>query len=83
MDQGRWYNGTVNMTKSGKPCQHWALNYPKIHKRHPDVYEELRDSENYCRNPGAEEVSPWCYIVSDNPKERWELCDIPACGEYG
>lgn len=80
IDKGRWYNGTVNITRSGKPCQHWSQNKPQTHKRPPDVYEELKDSENYCRNPGAEEASPWCYIDSNVPGERWELCDIPACG---
>lgn len=77
--RGRWYNGTVNVTRSGKPCQHWSANHPQKHKRPPEVYRELENSENYCRNAGAEEMSPWCYINTNNPGERWELCDIPAC----
>ena len=80
MDRGRWYNGTVNVTKSGKPCQSWSSNQPQKHKRQPEVYRELESSENYCRNAGSEEESPWCYINTNNPGERWELCDIPACG---
>jgi len=79
---GRWYNGTVNVTKSGKPCQMWSANKPQVHKRPPSVYRELENSENYCRNPGAEEKGPWCYINSEFRNERWELCDIPSCGMY-
>lgn len=81
MGRGRWYNGTMNITRSGKPCQHWSKNTPQKHKRPPEVFEELEDSYNHCRNPGGEEEAPWCYINSDVPGERWELCDVPACGE--
>ncbi|XP_052776921.1 muscle, skeletal receptor tyrosine protein kinase-like [Mya arenaria] len=79
--RGRWYNGTVNVTRSGRPCQRWELDTPQKHKRKPDVYRELEGAENYCRNPGAEEVSPWCYVDLDVPGLRWELCDIPQCGD--
>ncbi|XP_052256921.1 muscle, skeletal receptor tyrosine protein kinase-like [Dreissena polymorpha] len=77
--RGRWYNGTVNKTRSGKSCQSWSVGFPQKHTRPPSVYRELENSSNYCRNPGAEEVSPWCYVDSQTPGDRWELCDIPSC----
>ncbi|KAL4236587.1 hypothetical protein ACF0H5_004972 [Mactra antiquata] len=81
VDKGRWYNGTVNVTRSGKPCQHWSSTHPRDHRRWPSVYKELEDAENYCRNAGAEEASPWCYIDSEPSLDnrRWDFCDIPAC----
>lgn len=74
---GQWYNGTVNVTKSGIPCQAWDRQYPHAHQRLPSVFPSLQGGENYCRNPGSEENQPWCY-TTDNLK-RWELCDIPKC----
>ncbi len=34
---------------------------------------------NMCRNPSSE-ASPWCYTQSD---ERWELCDVCPCDQWG
>lgn len=47
--------------------------------RPPDVFPELHNSENYCRNAGGEESSPWCYTM--DPNVRWQKCDIPLCGK--
>ncbi|XP_033737109.1 muscle, skeletal receptor tyrosine protein kinase-like isoform X2 [Pecten maximus] len=75
--RGQWYNGTLNVTRSGKACQAWAASFPHTHRRPPSVFPTLQNSENYCRNPGAEESSPWCYTMEKH--SRWELCDIPKC----
>jgi len=69
------------VTRSGNPCQRWELDTPQTHKRKPDVYRELEGAENFCRNPGSEEEGPWCYVDLQNGK-RWELCDVPSCGEW-
>ncbi|KAL5022335.1 hypothetical protein ScPMuIL_001490 [Solemya velum] len=74
---GRWYNGTVNVTRSGIACQNWKSDVPQEQDRHPDIFPELENSENYCRNPGSEESSPWCYTM--DRYRRWEFCDIPKC----
>ncbi|KAL3868762.1 hypothetical protein ACJMK2_041527 [Sinanodonta woodiana] len=79
IDTGKWYNGTVNVTKSGLACQAWSSSTPHAHKRPPEVFPELMNSENYCRNPGSEEKSPWCY--TQDRYVRWEFCDIPKCEE--
>ncbi|CAC5399225.1 MUSK [Mytilus coruscus] len=74
---GQWYNGTVNTTKSGIACQAWESQNPHNHQRPPDVFPSLEGAENYCRNPGSEEDSPWCY--TQDRIIRWERCDVPKC----
>ncbi|KAK6179193.1 hypothetical protein SNE40_011609 [Patella caerulea] len=75
--KGQWYNGTVNVTKSGLACQRWDHQHPQTHQRPPEVFLDLQNSENYCRNPGEEESQPWCYTM--DKLHRWELCAIPKC----
>uniref|UniRef100_A0A8C1K6A2 receptor protein-tyrosine kinase n=1 Tax=Cyprinus carpio TaxID=7962 RepID=A0A8C1K6A2_CYPCA len=53
--------------------------YPHQHRLSVDVIPELRNAENYCRNPGGESDRPWCYTT--NPYVRWEYCLVPKCGE--
>nr|CAD7403284.1 unnamed protein product [Timema poppensis] len=77
--RGRFYQGTVNVTKYGLPCQYWDSQEPHSHYRPPDVFPEMKNAENYCRNAGGEEPSPWCYTL--DPAVRWQRCDIPIC-EY-
>ena len=48
-------------------CQRWA-------ERHG--FDEMKNEENYCRNPDNSE-GPWCYTKV--PGTRWEFCDIPYC----
>ncbi|XP_076037901.1 tyrosine-protein kinase transmembrane receptor Ror2-like [Oratosquilla oratoria] len=77
--RGRWYLGTANTTKEGIPCQRWDSQTPHSHHRPPDVFPEVQDAENFCRNAGAEEPKPWCYTM--DPRIRWQHCDIPECAE--
>ena len=77
-DDGRYYNGTINVTKAGNSCMPWTADFPHKHDRSPAVFPELRNSHNFCRNPGGEEKSPWCYTSDRNV--RWQHCDIPSCG---
>lgn len=76
--RGRYYQGTVNVTKHGLPCQKWDSEDPHSHFRPPMVFPEVQNAENYCRNAGGEEPSPWCYTM--DPNVRWQHCDIPPCG---
>uniref|UniRef100_A0A671PLD0 receptor protein-tyrosine kinase n=1 Tax=Sinocyclocheilus anshuiensis TaxID=1608454 RepID=A0A671PLD0_9TELE len=71
-DKGRFYQGTHNMTASSIPCQRWNQQDPHQHRLSVDVIPELRNAENYCRNPGGESDRPWCYTT--NPNVRWEYC---------
>ncbi|KAK9889022.1 hypothetical protein WA026_004308 [Henosepilachna vigintioctopunctata] len=75
--RGRFYQGKVNVTESGILCQRWDSQSPHTHVSPPNVFPELENSENFCRNAGGEEVKPWCY--TSNGTKRWEYCDIPLC----
>ena len=78
--RGRFYQGPVNVTRTGIPCQRWDSQEPHPHNRPPSVFPEILNSENYCRNAGGEEPVPWCY--TKDPRTRWQHCDIPVCGQY-
>lgn len=77
MGNGRYYMGQINVTKSGIPCQKWDSQKPHQHIQPPNVFPQVQNAENYCRNAGGEEPSPWCYTM--NESVRWQLCDIPLC----
>jgi len=76
--------GRVNTTVSGRQCQKWSSNTPHVPKSYltndtfPD--ESRVAAENYCRNPDRSWVEGlWCYTM--DPDVRWELCDVPQCGQ--
>ncbi|GFR72109.1 receptor protein-tyrosine kinase [Elysia marginata] len=77
IEQGRWYNGTVSVTKNGLTCQRWDQVSPHDHNRLALIYPEVQDAANFCRNPGGEEPLPWCYTT--DPGTRYEHCDIKPC----
>lgn len=77
MGNGRFYMGNVNVTQSGIPCQKWDVQSPHTHFQPPDVFPQVQNAENYCRNADAEEPYPWCYTV--NSSVRWQWCDVPLC----
>lgn len=52
---------------------------PHLHRRTPQVFPELADAENYCRNPGGENERPWCY--TKDPSVTWEYCSVSPCGD--
>ncbi|XP_072444215.1 muscle, skeletal receptor tyrosine-protein kinase isoform X3 [Chiloscyllium punctatum] len=76
-DNGRFYQGMVNVTASGIPCQKWSEQAPHFHRRMPELFPELTNSDNYCRNPGGESERPWCYTMDQTV--RWEFCNVPLC----
>lgn len=74
---GRHYLGTVNVSNTGLPCQKWSVQKPHEHIRPPDVFPELHNAENFCRNVGGEETMPWCYTTASTV--RWQHCNVPLC----
>lgn len=76
-DNGRFYMGKMNKTKSGLDCQAWEAQIPHSHNKPPNVFPQIKNGENYCRNAGGDESVPWCFTM--NPLVRWEHCDIPNC----
>lgn len=78
-EKGRFYQGNINVTRSGTPCQPWTAQEPHEHRLSVDVIPELKNSGNTCRNPGGISDRPWCYTT--NPNIRWEYCAVPQCGD--
>uniref|UniRef100_A0A665U641 receptor protein-tyrosine kinase n=1 Tax=Echeneis naucrates TaxID=173247 RepID=A0A665U641_ECHNA len=78
-NKGRFYQGSVNVTRSGIPCQPWSQQVPHQHRLSVDVIPELNNSDNHCRNPGEISDKPWCYTT--NPNIRWEYCGVLQCEE--
>jgi len=76
-DNGRFYQGKVNITKGGLNCQPWYTSHPHKHTSPPDVFPEMKNASNYCRNGGGIEHSPWCYTM--DPLVRWQHCEIEKC----
>ncbi|XP_056620636.1 plasminogen-like [Triplophysa dalaica] len=75
-EDGRYYRGTISVTKSGKTCQSWTSQTPHKHDRSSVNYPCKGLEENYCRNPDHEKA-PWCYTT--DPETRWEYCNVPNC----
>ncbi|XP_041834346.1 prothrombin isoform X2 [Melanotaenia boesemani] len=74
------YEGDVNITQSGRVCQHWRHRFP-----HP-IYREYNASEpgsilqeNFCRNPDKSPNGPWCF--TKDPTVQKETCRVPKCGK--
>jgi len=75
-DKGVNYNGTVNITASGKVCQKWDSTTPHFHPL-TSLYRPYLEGHNYCRNPEGRGEHPWCYTT--DPSTRWEYCDVEKC----
>nr|XP_015813395.2 prothrombin [Nothobranchius furzeri] len=74
------YKGQVNITQSGKLCQHWKHNFPHPISRYFNT--SAADSnlqENFCRNPDKHPGGPWCFTT--DPTVQRETCRVPKCGE--
>ena len=74
--KGTDYNGTLNITESGKSCQYWDSNIPHIHP-FSSLFRRYLEGHNYCRNPDGRGEKPWCYTTDVN--QRWEYCNISIC----
>ncbi|XP_062587977.1 hepatocyte growth factor-like [Saccostrea cucullata] len=68
---GVLYQGTKNVTETGRACQRWDTQTP--HEHGYDVFSFAK--ENYCRNFDREE--PWCF--TNDTDVRWELCGVEVC----
>ncbi|XP_022092217.1 muscle, skeletal receptor tyrosine protein kinase-like [Acanthaster planci] len=76
-NNGIYYQGSVNVTEMGLPCQPWTSSYPQSRRMFVSVYPQLVNSSNYCRNPGGLYREPGCFPVGRN--SEWQRCRIPSC----
>ncbi|XP_023252211.1 prothrombin [Seriola lalandi dorsalis] len=79
--KGLNYEGNVNITKSGKQCQHWRHSFPHPIMREFNISEQQNSNleENFCRNPDNRPEGPWCF--TQDPTVQKETCRVPICGE--
>lgn len=77
LNAGRYYLGNINVTSTGIPCQKWTSQIPHQHITPLEVFPEVRNAENYCRNIAGMEDVPWCY--TEDKAVRWQKCDVPLC----
>ena len=75
-DLGIYYNGTLNVTESGRCCQKWDSDTPHSHPL-ISLHRPYLDGHNYCRNPEGRGKRPWCYTT--DPHVRWEYCNVSLC----
>ncbi|KAL9699926.1 hypothetical protein quinque_003367 [Culex quinquefasciatus] len=71
-ESGLTYRGILDKSSSGKPCMRWSKLMREISN-----YPELA-GHNFCRNPGGEQSSPWCYT---DLKKTIEFCEITKCSD--
>ncbi|XP_046547485.1 hepatocyte growth factor-like protein [Haliotis rubra] len=80
----RFYNGTLNVTLSGRECQKWISNTPHKHDVNGNVPghfatgESMEEVANYCRIVLTDTVDiPWCYTT--DIAQRWDKCNVTEC----
>mmetsp|Transcript_21797 Transcript_21797/g.70234 ORF Transcript_21797/g.70234 Transcript_21797/m.70234 type:complete len:537 (-) Transcript_21797:352-1962(-) len=69
------YRGHVAVSAAGHQCQVWSHQTPNAHTKTVLAFPTFGlGGHNFCRNPGSEEIGPWCYTIGG---ARWELCSVP------
>merc|ERR1719495_447263 len=71
---GSGYRGTVSVTIDGTICQDWKAEEP-----HAAGAQYGAGPANHCRNPGGDQVGPWCFTTSRLVK--WQFCAIAKCDD--
>ena len=75
------YRGTLNVSRSGIPCQKWTRQTPHNHGNRPsDRAGAGLGDHNYCRNPDNEPNGAWCYTTDIDV--RWEYCSCSGNNIY-
>ena len=62
------YCDEVNVTKTGRQCQHWSSDYPHSVKYWPKLFDH-----NNCAQADRRDPKPFCYTIDKNT--RWEYCN--------
>ncbi|XP_030383320.1 tyrosine-protein kinase transmembrane receptor Ror [Scaptodrosophila lebanonensis] len=74
-EDGSSYRGITEVSSTGKTCLRWSWLMKEI-----SDFPELI-GQNYCRNPGGVESSPWCFVDDTSFERIIEPCNIPKCAE--
>lgn len=69
--EGVDYRGCQDETMHGYACQRWDEQSPHVHSYRPEDYVWAGLDSNYCRNPGNDHHTLWCYTTG---AERWDNC---------
>jgi hypothetical protein len=67
---GEDYRGVQTRTRSYRKCAAWASS---ISTYKNTSYPNAGLQGNYCRNPGGDAASIWCYTTDS--EKTWELCN--------
>ncbi|XP_078271215.1 prothrombin [Rhinoraja longicauda] len=78
-NQGFYYQGTLNVTKSGKVCQAWSSQFPHSHNFTMQNFPTAILEENYCRNPDQDGDGVWCHTT--DPMTNTEYCELNYCDD--
>ncbi|CAD5125315.1 DgyrCDS13558 [Dimorphilus gyrociliatus] len=72
---GDLYRGNQSFSINNRRCLYWN----DVHSVELLFFEDetIRQTKNFCRNPGGRKSEPWCF-VQRNPL-LWEYCNIPLC----
>mmetsp|Transcript_59842 Transcript_59842/g.142551 ORF Transcript_59842/g.142551 Transcript_59842/m.142551 type:complete len:923 (-) Transcript_59842:163-2931(-) len=69
---GEDYRGGQTYTRTGRRCQAWSSNTPHTTLYNPTLYPDADLESNYCRNPGGDARTIWCYTTDAD--QYWESC---------
>ncbi|KAM6161026.1 hepatocyte growth factor-like protein [Erethizon dorsatum] len=76
---GEQYQGFVNKTRKGVPCQSWSAETPHKPQFTPTSAPYAQLKENFCRNPDGDSHGPWCYTT--DPGTSFDYCALHRCND--
>ena len=88
-DLGGNYDGTLDRDMHGFKCLDWDTPsdenpderlFETLGLTEDDDVNQLQWAHNYCRNPGGEDHSPFCFINTPNGTD-YDYCEVPKCRE--
>ena len=65
------YRGLRTSTRTNRLCDFWQNHANYTTSKYP--FSSI--TGRYCRNPGNQRASPWCFTSSNT----WEYCNLPMC----
>ena len=66
------YDGSLTKTQTNQWCDDWGV---RAGEYNPSTHPGELDANSYCRNPGGDRDTIWCYD-RDNMDVEWEYCSV-------